>query len=45
MGIKEIDNDLIDFAVNKYIEGETLISLEKESTGYIVVTRDLPVSN
>ena len=45
MGIREIDDDLIDFAVNKYIEGMTLISLEKETTGYIVVTRELPVVN
>ena len=45
MGIKEIDDDLIDFAVNKYIEGMTLISLEKETTGYIIVTKELPISN
>ena len=45
MGIKEIDDDLIDFAVEKYFEGEHLISLEKESSGYIVVTRMLPISN
>ena len=45
MGIKEIDNDLINFAVEMYFNGEHLISLEKENSDYIIKTRQLPIEN
>lgn len=45
MGIKEIDNDLIDFAVEKYFEAESLIWVEKEGDEFIIKTTQLPVVN
>lgn len=45
MKINKIDDELVDYAVEKYFNGEHLISLEKQGSIYIIVTKMLPISN
>lgn len=41
----KLDEEQINFAVEKFFEYDSLISVEKQGNHYIVVTKMLPISN
>lgn len=45
MKMNEIGEDLVELAVETYFEGRHLISVEKEGTEFVVVTKQLPIEN
>ena len=45
MIMNEIGEDLIELATETYFAGQHLISVEREGNDFVVVTKQLPISN
>jgi hypothetical protein len=45
MVIKKINDELVNYAVEKYFEAESLIWVEKDGNDYMIKTRQLPIEN
>ena len=45
MKLNELEDDLVELAVETYFEGRHLISVERENSELVVVTKQLPIEN
>lgn len=45
MTMNEITEDLVELAAETYFEGNHLISVEREGSEFVVITKQLPIEN